>query len=209
MQVIASSVSLADWRRRVAELYAAVRRADDPKAAWHLWRRTRDQLIRTHPQSPFGPEQRVSFSGLPYFDYDPRARLTVDLDPVSVQDAGAWDLGEDGTIRLRRMARTRGLAAAFGAELSIFWIAGYGGGIFLPFTDATSGRETYTAGRYLLDGIKGADLGMAGERLVLDFNFSYNPSCAYSPRWNCPLAPAENRLPAGVHAGERWLAPTI
>ena len=72
----------------------------------------------------------------------------------------------------------------------------------MPFADATSGSETYGGGRYVLDSVKGADLGMEGERLVLDFNFAYNPSCAYDPRWVCPLAPAGNRLPVAVRAGE-------
>jgi uncharacterized protein (DUF1684 family) len=82
-------------------------------------------------------------------------------------------------------------------------MAGYGGGTFLPFADATSGRETYGAGRYLLDTIKGADLGHQRDRVILDFNFAYFPSCAYSPRYICPLAPAGNRLPQPIRAGER------
>ena len=72
-----------------------------------------------------------------------------------------------------------------------------------PFADATSGDETYGAGRYVLDTIKGADLGVEGDRLVLDFNFAYNPSCSYDPRWVCPLAPPANRLAVAVRAGER------
>jgi uncharacterized protein (DUF1684 family) len=79
------------------------------------------------------------------------------------------------------------------------------GGVFLPFVDATSGTETYGGGRYLLDTIKGADLGAVGSdgTLVLDFNFSYFPSCAYSSRYVCPLAPSGNRLSGAVRAGER------
>ena len=88
-------------------------------------------------------------------------------------------------------------------ELDLFWLEGYGGGLYLPFADATSGTETYGAGRYLLDTVKGADLGMEGDRLVLDFNLAYNPSCAYDPRWLCPLAPPANRLAVAVRAGER------
>jgi uncharacterized protein (DUF1684 family) len=88
-------------------------------------------------------------------------------------------------------------------SLDLHWLEGYGGGIFVPFTDATSGSETYGGGRYVLDSVKGADLGMDGERLVLDFNFAYNPSCVYDPRWVCPLAPAANRLAAAVRGGER------
>jgi uncharacterized protein (DUF1684 family) len=89
-------------------------------------------------------------------------------------------------------------------ELELYWLDGYSGGLFLPFRDGTSGKETYGAGRYLFDTVKGADLGMEGDRLVLDFNFAYNPSCAYDPRWVCPLAPYPNRLEAPIRAGERY-----
>ena len=92
-----------------------------------------------------------------------------------------------------------------GHRLSVFWMAGYAGGLFVPFRDATSGESTYGAGRYLLDTIKSADHG--GDRregtVVLDFNMAYHPSCAYDPRWSCPLAPPENRLAVPVEVGER------
>ena len=68
---------------------------------------------------------------------------------------------------------------------------------------ATAGTDSYGGGRYLLDTAKGADLGAAGDSIVLDLNFLYHPSCRYSPAWTCPLAPAGNTLPAAVHAGER------
>jgi uncharacterized protein (DUF1684 family) len=89
-------------------------------------------------------------------------------------------------------------------SLAVYWLEGYGGGLFLPFRDALAGRETYGGGRYLLDTVKGADLGTGDDgRLVLDFNYAYNPSCAYDPRWSCPLAPSENRMRIAVEAGER------
>jgi uncharacterized protein (DUF1684 family) len=100
-----------------------------------------------------------------------------------------------GTVRFR----VRDAEAA----LAVYWFDGYGGGLWLPFTDGTSGDTTYGGGRYLYDTIKGADLGAAAERFMLDFNFAYNPSCAYDERWSCPLAPSENRLPFAVTAGER------
>jgi uncharacterized protein len=90
-------------------------------------------------------------------------------------------------------------------RLGLFWMAGYAGGLFLPFRDGTNGRETYGAGRYLLDAAKAADLGAGqGERsLILDFNFAFQPSCAFDPKWACPLAPPENRIDLEVRAGER------
>ena len=73
----------------------------------------------------------------------------------------------------------------------------------MPFRDATAGSSTYGAGRYLLDTAKGADLGLDGGLLVLDFNFSYHPSCRYDPAWQCPLAPPQNVLAVAIEAGER------
>ena len=92
-----------------------------------------------------------------------------------------------------------------GHSLSVFWIEGYGGGIFLPFRDTTSGEETYGAGRYALDTIKSADNGgdPASGSLLVDLNMAFHPSCAYDPRWSCPLAPPENRLAVAVTVGER------
>ena len=87
--------------------------------------------------------------------------------------------------------------------LDVYWLEAYGGGVFVPFADGTSGHETYGGGRYLLDTVKGSDLGGEDGRLVLDFNFAYNPSCAYDGRWACPLAPPANRLGARIRAGER------
>jgi uncharacterized protein len=117
-------------------------------------------------------------------------------------------LRDDGALTLRPFARTVGLEEHLGGEVTLYWIGGYGGGVFLPFRDASSGRETYGGGRYLLDTIKGADLGQAPDgRLIFDFNFAYNPSCAYSDEWVCPLSPPENTLPASLRVGE--LAPPV
>jgi uncharacterized protein len=87
-------------------------------------------------------------------------------------------------------------------RLDVWWLDSYGGGIFLPLRDGSAGATTYGGGRYLLDTVKGADLGEQDGRLVLDFNFAYNPSCAYDPRWTCPLPPRQSRLPLTVAAGE-------
>ena len=150
------------------------------------------------------PGRGPSFPGLAYYPYDPALRFQVATTPVATAGVLALPAGADGMVRMRPFARTDGLIDHFGGELTLFWIMGYGGGVFLPFADATSGRETFGAGRYLLDTIKGADLGRdAAGRLVLDFNFAYFPSCAYSPRWVCPLAPEENRLAQHIRAGEK------
>lgn len=197
--------TLWDWRRQVSDLYHAVRANPDPREAWRHWRAVRDRLFRSHPQTPI--EAGTPFTTLPFFPYDPALRFTVAMEPLDGPEE-VFPAGGDGDLRMRPFARTAGLAAALGGELTAYWLLGYCGGVFLPFADATGGRETYGAGRYLLDSIKGADLGAAPDgRAVLDFNFAYNPSCAYSPRYVCPLAPRANRLPAAVRAGE--LAPPV
>jgi uncharacterized protein (DUF1684 family) len=200
---VVSMVALWDWRRRVAELYARVR-ASEPRAGWEFWRAARDDLFRNHPQSPLEPSQRAGFPGLSYFDYDASLRVAASLAPVASRDPVRVDLGRDGVIALSAFARTEGLAQKFGRELTLYWIEGYGGGVFLPFKDATCSAQTYGGGRYLLDTIKGADLGCTSDgRAILDFNFAYQPSCSYSEQWVCPLAPADNVLPAAIRGGER------
>lgn len=195
-------LALAEWRRTVAEIYAHLRSAEVPEAGWHRWRQERDLLFRHHPCSPLPQSARRQDHGLRYFDYDPAYRFLVEIEPIE-GTAETIDLGTDGSFRAAPVARTRGLAGALRRELTLFWITGYGGGLFLPFSDATCGQASYGGGRYLLDTIKGADLGTLSGRLILDFNFSYNPSCAYDPRWICPLAPPENRTIVSVSAGER------
>jgi uncharacterized protein len=195
-------LELLDWKRRVLALYAAARTSRDAEAAWRAWREGRDTLFRSHPQSPVPSGQRRHFAGLPFFEYEPALRVLGEAvrGDDEVRDVAASD-GE--TVRFRRFGTVRFELESAEHELGLYWLEGYGGGVFLPFADATSGNETYGGGRYLLDTVKGADLGEADGRLVLDFNFAYNPSCAYDPRWVCPLSPPENRLDVAVRAGER------
>ncbi len=201
----AEAIELLDWKRRVFALYAAVREAPEPAAAWSAWRAGRDELFRTHPQSPVRKEARPSYPGVPYFDYDPLLRVLATVEPAP---AVHMQIGSSSSepIAFQRIAR-----AAFELDdaehaLELYWLVGYGGGLFVPFRDATSGTETYGGGRYLLDTVKGSDLGTESGRLVLDFNFAYNPSCSYDPRWVCPLSPPANRLPRPVRAGEQMPA---
>jgi uncharacterized protein (DUF1684 family) len=195
-------LDLLDWKRRIFELYGEVRAAADPRAAWHRWRAVRDELFAGHPQSPIPAVDRADFAGLRYFDYDPTARVLAEVshvEPEPIEIGGS--AGE--SFRFTRFAVASFENEAEPSGLELYWLEGYGGGVFLAFRDATAGSETYGAGRYLLDTVKGADLGMDHGRLVLDFNFAYNPSCAYDPRWACPLAPPANRLPLPIRAGER------
>lgn len=213
-------LDLADWRRRISDLYATVRTeaALDPEAAWRRWRDTREELFRSHPQSPVAPADRASFRAR-HWPYDPRLRFdaAVDSNPAEAGASAASAApaidgfmlalpintgGEEAFTRIGRVT----VAFPDGARsLGLYWMAGYAGGLFLPFRDATNGRETYGAGRYLLDTAKSADLGpgAAAGSLILDFNFAFHPSCAFDPHWSCPLAPPENRLDIRIEAGER------
>jgi uncharacterized protein (DUF1684 family) len=185
-------LELLDWKRRVFDVYAWVR-ASEPQAGWERWREVRAELFRDHPQSP-----SPGYTGLSYFDYDPAFRFLAEVEPV--EEHVLEIAGSAGSLtRFRRFAVARFELGA----LELYWLEAYGGGVFLPFADETRGEETYGAGRYLLDTVKGADLGLADGRLVLDFNFAYNPSCSYDDSWACPLSPAANRLPLPVRAGER------
>jgi uncharacterized protein len=191
---------VVDWRRRVFALYAAVRAEADPAIAHDRWRRERDDLFAQHPASPVMAEHRAAFNGLTYAAYDPAWRFEVEVRPA---DPTPWDVqtGTDGVVPFERL----GVATLPGVgELDVWRLRSYGGGVFVPMRDAGCGKPGggYGAGRYLLDTVKGADLGGDGGRLVIDLNFAYAPSCAYDPAWACPLAPAGNRVEVDVPVGE-------
>ena len=196
-------LALAEWRRATAEMYTAVRHAADPQASWGRFVATRSKLFKSHPQSPLTDEQRAAFSGLAYYAYDPAFRVRGQLDGEVEASEVAIELGQDGLLRMRRVALVHFELSGQAAQLTLYWIAGYGGGLFLPFKDLTSRTMTFGGGRYLYDTIKGADLGAGMREINLDFNFAYNPSCAYHASWVCPLAPLENTLPLSVAVGEQ------
>jgi uncharacterized protein len=198
-----SALSLMDWKRKVFDLYRRVRESGDPQGAWNEWREARDDLFRNHAQSPLPDTDREGFIGLDYFAYDADARVRGEIaatEPATYSIATSGDSTYDFT----RIANVEFSFKGSEHSLELYWLEGYGGGLFLPFRDATSGGTTYGAGRYLFDSVKGADLGMDEGALVLDLNFAYNPSCAYDERWVCPLAPPPNRLDVEIAAGERW-----
>ncbi len=200
-------MQLAHWRRTIAELYADIRRESDAVKAWRQLQKTRNALFQTHPQTPLNEQQKASFSTLPYFAYDPDFCVVGELDKRVVNDSFEVDLPQDGRFQYTRIAKIHFDIKAQPAELSLYWVEGYGGGLFLPFRDATNSVTTYGGGRYLYDAIKGADLGAGNDTILLDFNFAYNPSCAYNDQWVCPLAPPENWLTLSIHAGEKAFAP--
>ncbi|UCG26446.1 MAG: DUF1684 domain-containing protein [Chloroflexota bacterium] len=206
-------------------MYATVQ--DAPEAgrtiSWNEWRAARNDLFQRHRQSPLSADQRAHFRGLDYYPYDPGWRIVATVSPDPASQRFHYQLGADGEFTMKRVGWASFKAKDVESRLGLYWIEGYGGGLFLPFKDSTNRRGSYGGGRYLYDTIKGVDLGVmpgaglnvapdeaadsrpvAGRaQIVLDFNFAYNPSCAYHSRWVCPLAPAENTLPYLVQAGEK------
>jgi hypothetical protein len=193
---------IVDWRRRVFALYAEIRADSDPAAAHTRWRAVRDELFASHPASPLLPEQHASFAGLPVPDYDPAWRFELEVEQAEPQQIEITS-GTDGVVPFERL----GVVEVPGVgTLDVWRLATYAGGIFLPVKDASAGRPggTYGGGRYLLDTVKGADLGTGNGSLVLDFNFAYNPSCAYDPAWACPLAQPGSTVPVEIPVGETY-----
>ena len=188
-----------DWRRRVADIYRAVRAEPDPAEAHRAWATARRDLLATHPASPVPPDARASFSGGQVAPYDPAYRFVVSLDTTGGPERRDVQTGTDGVVPFERIGRAHlpGLGA-----LDVWWLDSYGGGVFIPLRDATSGRTTYGGGRYVLDTTKGADLGGDADGLVVDLNFAYQPSCAYDEAWACPLPGPGNTLAAEVPVGE-------
>jgi uncharacterized protein (DUF1684 family) len=201
-------IDLADWREQMARSYrerdGAMEKGEEAREVWERWRATKDVLFSAHPQSPLGDRARRAFVGLRYFPYDPAWRIPAILEPV-LEDPLVFGEAVSLGTRFRRAARLKFDLEGAGVSLMIYWIDVYGGSLFLPFRDATGDDSTYEGGRYLIDTAKGSDfqhLHGSKDRIVVDFNYAYNPSCAYDDRWSCPLAPRENCLTRAIRAGE-------
>jgi uncharacterized protein (DUF1684 family) len=193
----ADTLALLDWKRRVFALYEDVRTME-PEEGWKLWRETRDELFRSHPQSPLPAEARAGFEGLEFWPYDPEARVLAELEDVEAPPQPIETLVK---TEMARRARFRASAASGSPRGA--WLTGYGGGVF-PIRDATSGKGDHGGGRYVPRHREGATWGRgrpARARLQLA-----QLSCAYDPGWVCPLAPPANRLAVAVEAGERYAA---
>jgi uncharacterized protein (DUF1684 family) len=197
-----AELELVDWRRRMAELYAAVRAAREPEVGHEVWRAGRDELFRNHPQSPLALDDPMRVTGVPYWPYDPALRFTVTIRPPADPVELTVPTDNDGATEMR-LAGHIDLPDPIGATIDVWWLRQYGGGLFLPLRDGSAGTTSYGGGRYALDTAKSADLGGAPDALIVDLNFLYHPSCRYDSAWQCPLAPQGNRIDAVVNAGER------
>ncbi len=205
-------LDLYDYRLRNISLYRerarAVLAGEDTVETWQRFRAGRDELFAAHPQSALDDEQRGQFRSLSYFPYNPamcvKARVDTDIEAATFTVA----MNAQEPMTMTRAARLYFEIEGQTVSLSVYWLNVYGGGLFLPFRDSTCPEESYGGGRYLFDTIKGSDfLPVSGsttkERVLLDFNYAYNPSCAYNSKWVCPLSPPENRLRVAIRAGEK------
>ena len=174
------------------------------EAAVRRFRVDKDAFFGSSHASPIPAGERATFTGLPYYPVDPALRFEdLTLEPYTGDEPARFAmLTSDG--QLRPAARAGVLRFPFeGADrtLTAYTFEGdegdEGGELFVPFADATSGSETYGAGRYL--DVEPEEDGT----YVLDFNLAYHPYCVYNENYSCPLTPAENRLPIRIEAGER------
>ena len=194
-------LAMVDWRRRTSELYARARAEADPAAGHALWRAGRDEMFKTHPQSPLLPDDQIRTTGIEYWPYDPGMRFELPLTPGQGEELLDLPTSSKGTVTLRLLGHVR-LPAPLNFQLDVWRLHQYGGGLFVPLCDGTAGTSTYIGGRHLLDTVKGADLGGTDSTITIDLNFAYHPACQYNPSWMSPLAPPGNTTAVPVHAGE-------
>jgi uncharacterized protein (DUF1684 family) len=161
-----------------------------------VFRHHKDDFFGKDAHSPLLPEQKRKFNGLRYYDVDDDLSFVVEVDRFDNEPPIQMQTSTGDVAQYVRYGRFSFEVDGQKAELTIY-AAPNGGSYFLPFTDATSGQDTYGAGRYL-------DLERLRDgRFHVDFNLAYNPYCAYNPMWSCPIPPAENRLKVPIKAGEK------
>lgn len=163
-------------------------------------REEKDRFMRTAPDSPF-KGQTDSFTGLKYYPADPKFRVTASLTPVENKKMVILKTNDGKEERYMEYAWAEFDLMGFHNRLLILEMIDMGpyrGKLFLAFGDRTSAEETYGAGRYL-DVAKTT----GSNSITLDFNKAYNPYCAYSEKFSCPLPPSENLLTIPINAGEK------
>ncbi|HNK63407.1 MAG TPA: DUF1684 domain-containing protein [Anaerolineales bacterium] len=158
------------------------------------FRAEKDDFYGSHPQSPLTREQKQDFKGLNYFPEDPALSLEVQVEEFPDKPRFEMQTSTGDVQVYEKFGRFKFPVEGTSVELTIYRSAH---GYFLPFVDSLAGRETYPAGRYL------EPEPLPGGRFIVDFNYAYNPYCAYNEMWSCPITPAENRLKVAIRAGEK------
>lgn len=207
-------LDLYDYRLRVITLYQkrnrAIQNGEDPALVLEQFRKGRDLLFATHPQSALNEQQKLDFTGLHYFSYNPALCIEVKLETEIEHTQQQVAMNANESMMMTTVGQVHFVLEATPVALSVYWLDIYAGGLFLPFRDTTCPEQSYGGGRYLFDTMKGSDFLPDSnihhpedwKHMILDFNYAYNPSCAYNDRWFCPLAPRENRLAVPIRAGE-------
>jgi uncharacterized protein len=160
------------------------------------FRRAKDHAFAHGTESPVPDGERDRFEGLSYYSFDPKLRIAVDVEPPDTTEGLTMSTSTGDEVAYRRSGVVRFTVDGQPAQLTLFEDEEEGE-LFVPFRDSTSGVETYGAGRYL------EVARPQGGRVTLDFNYAYNPYCAYSEAYSCPLAPTENWLRVPIRAGEK------
>jgi len=160
------------------------------------FRERKDQFFKQDPHSPLLPEQQDEFEGLAYFPEDLDLRFEIPIEEFPQQEVITMQTSTGDVQDYIRFGMIHFTVEGQPTELTVY-MAQNGGGFFLPFMDATNGEETYDGGRYL------EIEPMTGDKYLVDFNLAYNPYCAYSEYWSCPIPPKENRLSVAIRAGEK------
>ncbi len=163
------------------------------------FRKEKDGFFLTDPHSPLTDEQKRDFKGLKYFPENPSLNLELPVEEFSTKEKITMQTTTGDVQAYRRFGKIRFAVEGREAELTLY--RDPDGGYFLPFVDSLRGVETYPAGRYL------EPRRMKDGRFRIDFNYAYNPYCAYNERWSCPITPAENRIPVPIRGGERIYHP--
>lgn len=158
-------------------------------------REAKDEFMRNDPHSPLSEDQRQSFTGLSYYPFNPALHLQLPLDREVAADAISMQTSTGEQQEFRRAGKLHFEVDGQAAELTVF--QDLEGELFLPVRDATSGQETYGAGRYL------EPEWIDEDTVDVDFNYLYNPYCAYNAAYSCPLPPIENWLRVPIAAGEK------
>jgi hypothetical protein len=158
------------------------------------FRLQKDELFAHHPQSPLTDEQKTGFKGLIYFPENTHLRYKVKVDEFANKERVNLQTSTGDSRTYERFGHFQFDVEGQKAELTIYSNEGE---YFLPFADSLAGKDTYGAGRYLE--IRPLSKGT----FLIDFNYAYNPYCAYNDCWSCPLTPAENRLSVPIRGGEK------
>lgn len=163
-------------------------------------REQKDEMFRNDPRnSPVRPEEMDKFVPLSYFPIDESYAVPAQLEPAAQQVTITMPTSTGKLRNVRHVGMLKFNLKGQALKLTAFLEEG-SSRLFVPFSDLTSGTETYQAGRYM-----NLDPSPSGIYIV-DFNVAYNPYCYYNAEYDCPLPPAENRLSVPIRAGERMRA---